>query len=112
MLIDYNLIGKRLAAVRKEQGITQEKLAEKANLSSNYLSHIETSRSIPSLETLMALCTVLDVTPDTLLLGTTVSKKDYLVSDITKQLEQCTESEKRIVYHLIDVMIKERTNKK
>lgn len=111
MSIDYNLIGKRLAAARKEKGITQEKLAEKANLSSNYLSHIETSRSIPSLETLMALCVALDVTPDSLLLGTAVSQDNYLVSDIAQQLEQCTESEKRIVYNLIDVMKKERTKK-
>lgn len=59
----------------------------------------------------MALCVALDVTPDSLLLGTAVSQDNYLVSDIAQQLEQCTESEKRIVYNLIDVMKKERTKK-
>lgn len=111
MLVDYNLIGKRFAAARKEKGMTQEKLAEKANLSSNYLSHIETSRSIPSLETFMTLCTTLEVNPDSILLGSAVTQENYLVSDIAQQLAQCTESEKRIVYHLIDAMTKEHTKK-
>ena len=50
--------------------MTQEQLAEKAELSNIYISHIENSRSIPSLETLMKLCSALDITPDEVLLGT------------------------------------------
>lgn len=111
MMIDYSLLGKRVADLRKQRKLTQEKLAEKADMSSNYLSHIETSRSIPSLETLMTLCTVLDVTPDTILLGTTTAQNDYLISDIEKKLAQLNDSEKRIIYHMIDVLIKERTKK-
>ena len=40
MAIDYSLIGKRVATARKEQGLTQDKLAEKADISNNYLSHM------------------------------------------------------------------------
>ena len=41
MSIDYSLIGKRIAKVRKSRGYTQDNLAERANLSNNYISHIE-----------------------------------------------------------------------
>ncbi len=111
MAIDYSLIGKRVATARKERGLTQDKLAEKADISNNYLSHIETSRSIPSLETLMNICDALDVTPDYLLLGTSDRQKDYLISDIEDKLNQCTDYEKRVIFNLIDIMVKERTKK-
>lgn len=111
MTIDYSLVGKRVAEIRKQRKLTQEQLAEKANISSNYLSHIETSRSIPSLETLVDLCEALGTTPDQILLGTTHAKEDYMVSDIAQKLMQCTEYERRIVFHLLDTLLKERTKK-
>jgi len=111
MAVDYSLIGKRVATIRKQKGLTQEKLAEKADISNNYLSHIETSRSIPSIETLISICDALEITPNRLLLGTSDQQNAYLVSDITDKLNQCTEYEKRIIFNLISLMIKERTKK-
>lgn len=111
MAVDYSLIGKRIATARKECGLTQDKLAEKADISNNYLSHIETSRSIPSLETLVSICDALDVTPDYLLLGTSDRQTDYLVSDIAHKLSQCNDYEKRIIFNMIDVLLNERTKK-
>ena len=57
MKIDYNLLGRRIARLRKERRLTQDKLSEKAEISNNYLSNIENGRSIPSLETLCLLYT-------------------------------------------------------
>lgn len=107
MLIDYALLGRRLADLRREQNMSQSKLAEKANISNNYLSHIETSRSIPSLETLMSLCNALSVTPNTLLLGADVTEDDYMVFDIERKLARCTKAEKQIVHDLVDVLLKQ-----
>ena len=67
MNIDYQTLSKRISDLRRKKGLTQESLAEKTELSSNYISHIENSRSIPSLETLMKLCSALDITPDEVL---------------------------------------------
>ena len=55
MAVDYNRIGKRLAELRKSRGMTQAGLAEKAEITNNFLSHIERSYSIPSLETLVRI---------------------------------------------------------
>lgn len=70
MAVDYNRIGKRIAELRKSRGMTQASLAEKAEITNNFLSHIERSYSIPSLETLVRICDALGVTPDAVLLGT------------------------------------------
>lgn len=108
MTIDYSAVGKRISLIRKNRGMTQEQLAEKAELSNIYISHIENSRSIPSLETLMKLCSALDITPDEVLLGTKQDMENYLQSDIQKKLILCTPKERRMVSRFIDLLLEER----
>ena len=105
MTIDYSAVGKRISLIRKNRGMTQEQLAEKAELSNIYISHIENSRSIPSLETLMKLCSALDITPDEVLLGTKQDMENYLQSDIQKKLILCTPKERRMVSRFIDLLL-------
>lgn len=111
MTIDYSAVGKRISLIRKNRGMTQEQLAEKAELSNIYISHIENSRSIPSLETLMKLFSALDVTPDEILLGTKQDMENYLQSDIQKKLILCTPKERRMVSRFIDLLLEEREEK-
>ncbi len=111
MTIDYSAVGKRISLIRKNRGMTQEQLAEKAELSNIYISHIENSRSIPSLETLMKLCSALDITPDEVLLGTKQDMENYLQSDIQKKLILCTPKERRMVSRFIDLLLEEREEK-
>lgn len=51
-----------LTAARKAKGMTQEQLAEAMNASRSAVSHWESGRSIPDVETLKKLCTVLECT--------------------------------------------------
>nr|WP_243150778.1 helix-turn-helix transcriptional regulator [Anaerotruncus sp. 1XD42-93] len=106
--IDYAVFGRRIAAIRKKRGLTQEKLAERADVTNNFISHIETCRSIPSLETVVKLCNALDVTPDALLLGTETRSRAYLTQDILRKLEGCTPQERRLVDGFIDLLVAER----
>lgn len=108
MYIDYQLLGSRIAQLRKNRKITQEKLAEKAEISNNYLSNIENNRSIPSLETLIKVCMALDATPDELLLGISKAEKHYLSADILQKLNSCTPHEKRLIDGFINLLIQER----
>lgn len=108
MDIDYSLIGKRIASIRKGQGITQAKLAEKADITNNFLSHIERSHSIPSLETLVNICEALDVTPDTVLLGTKTAQKEYLNDEIYQRISSCTSKQKRFIVEVIEALQKEK----
>ena len=109
MKIDYNLLGRRIARLRKERRLTQDKLSEKAEISNNYLSNIENGRSIPSLETLVRLCEAMEVTPDTVLMGTVTDVKQYMNDDIQQLLAQCTPQEKRYVIGILKVFLAERS---
>ncbi len=108
MVNDYSLIGRRLAAFRKGKKLTQEKLAERTDLANNYISNIENNRSIPSLETLVKLCTALDITPNDLLIGTSNISKDYLTDELYDKIKNCTPKEKRLIDGFIQLLMTER----
>ncbi|MBR4308708.1 MAG: helix-turn-helix transcriptional regulator [Oscillospiraceae bacterium] len=69
MELDYTEIGKRIALRRKQLGLKQSQVSEKAEIGEKYLSCIERATSIPSLEVLMRIARALDTTPNHLLLG-------------------------------------------
>lgn len=106
--IDYTLLGERLRSYRRQQKLSQEALAERAGISCVYLSHIENSRSIPSLETLVRLCRALAITPDSLLLGADSAGETYLNKGINGQFSMLLPSERRLVNGFIQLLLKER----
>lgn len=53
MELDYTEIGKRIAQRRKELGLKQTEVCERAGINDKYLSCIERATSIPSLEVVM-----------------------------------------------------------
>lgn len=69
MELDYSEIGKRIARRRKELGLRQVQVCERAGINDKYLSCIERATSIPSLEVVMKLALALDTTPDEFLTG-------------------------------------------
>ena len=56
MAIDYTMIGKRLKESRMAAKLTQEKVAEAADITTVYLSKIENGKVTPTLDTLGAVC--------------------------------------------------------
>lgn len=54
-------IGFRVRQARENANLTQEKLAEKANVSTSFISRLENGSALPSLDRLYMLAGVLDV---------------------------------------------------
>ena len=76
MELDYSQIGKRIAQRRKDLGLRQVEVCERAGINDKYLSCIERATSIPSLEVIMKLALALDTTPDTFLTGSVRYESD------------------------------------
>lgn len=85
MELDYSQIGKRIAQRRKELGLKQTEVCERAGINDKYLSCIERAASIPSLEVVMRLALALDTTPDTFLVGS-VRHNDDQWRDVAEML--------------------------
>lgn len=110
MYIDFKLLGKRISQRRHELGIKQNELAEKAEIANNYLSNIETGRSIPSLETFSRLCVVLNATPDSFLLGTV--KTDDVTQSIIDNLKLCDNDSIDLVDDFVQLIVKRQNHTK
>lgn len=108
MYIDFKLLGKRISQRRRELGIKQNELAEKAEIANNYLSNIETGRSIPSLETFSRLCIVLNATPDSFLLGTV--KTDDVTQSIIDNLKLCDNNSIDLVDDFVQMIVKRQNH--
>lgn len=54
------VFGERLRHVRKRRGLTQEELAERADLAGPYISDMERGMKVPSLTTVLRLAMALE----------------------------------------------------
>ena len=96
--LDYLRIGVRIGDYRRERKISQAELAELTDLSVGYISHIETGSTKASLEVLVKIAAVLEVTVDRLLLGNQANDKGSYTPEIRELLEDCNNFEKAVIY--------------
>ena len=62
-------LGKRIAEIRKDRGLTQEELAELCSVTRQTISNWENGKSYPDLETLVLISDTFDVSLDAILKG-------------------------------------------
>ena len=102
MKVDYKLIGKRIKDIRMQQEITQEQLSEFADITSGYLSKIETGIGKPSLEVLISISYSLGVSLDDIVYANTRMENFGIVKrSILKTIDECTASEQELICHMI-----------
>lgn len=101
MRINYALIGRRVRETRKQQKISQERLAELTNVSVGYISHIETARKKASLSMLIRIANALGITVDELLNGNQIYNPNDYQTDIDQIMDDCSLLEKRMIFELI-----------
>lgn len=78
--MDYESLGKRIRQQRKLLNMTQETLAKAIGVSTSYVGHIERALKHCSLDTLVALCNALQVSPAFLLQD---SLEDRLIDEFS-----------------------------
>ena len=61
------LIGRRIQNARKENGLTQEELAQRLDMSTKYISNIECGEKLARMETFISITNVLKTDANTLL---------------------------------------------
>lgn len=74
--MDYKDFGERVRKRRQQKGWTQEMLAKELGVSTSFVGHIERGSRKASLETLVQIVNVLDVSADYLLAGSLENRND------------------------------------
>ena len=105
MKVDYVLLGKRIAQRRRSLGLTQVQVNEIADLSDKYLSNIETARSIPSIDSLMRICTALSVSPGYILTGTLIKEDTGLSDKVIDKTKLLSEKKMKLLDNFVDWLI-------
>ena len=99
-MIDYKLIGKRIKQARVNLNLTQQALAEKLDVSTNYLSKVEGGHEKPNLDFLGRISIATEISLPELLTGV-VERSRYLRNDIAKILDMCSPEKTRLIYDII-----------
>jgi len=101
MGIDYKALGKRIKFARTNLDLTQEKLAEKVEISPTHISNIETGSTRVDFSTVVDIANVLGVTLDDLMCDSLIHARVQFNRDISLILEDCTAYEIRVIKDLI-----------
>ena len=100
------LFGKQLAKLRKAKGLKQHELEEKIGSGPQYVSHLETGTSKPSLDNIFQLAEALNVSPMELFFVEGLDeKKEILHRRIEHVLDGCDEKQLRKLYRLMLVSL-------
>ena len=88
-------IGKNIRKFRLARKLRQEDLAEKTDLTTNYIGMVERGEKIPSLETFIKIVNVLET-------GYTVKN-----SMLNEKLEKLAPEDRNRIYEVIDTLVKQ-----
>ena len=101
MKINYKIIGKNIKDIRTARGLTQTELAEKTDLSVQFISYIETGTKHPGLETLIGIAAALGTTMDALLLGNQPGNRQSYQKELQELLDGFSERDRGFITYMI-----------
>ena len=94
------LLGKRIKELRKQNGFTQDYLAEKLNIEPRQLSKLETGRNYPSFETIMALLETFNITFEELTDFGHLKEDENIKSKMFEELDRLDSEKIRYLYKI------------
>lgn len=101
---NYKAIGLRIRFFRKERGLTQGKLAEKAGVEPSNLSHIERGAAKVSLPTLLKIANALEVSLDDLVYESLEKSRHISCKELEAVLTDCSDQEVRAISEMAKLM--------
>lgn len=98
--MDYYKIGQNIRKIRKAHGLSQEELAEKVNISTTHMSHIETGNTKLSLPVFVDIASSLEVRTDDLLDNSSETTSTSL-DEISDVLDRCSAQEAKVIADIV-----------
>ena len=95
-------IGNKVQQARREKGYTQEYVAEKIDKSVDILRSIENGRSVGSVETLLNICNILDITLDYIFIDLLEKKGEILDNKLYKDFQELSLEQKGLINAMIE----------
>lgn len=109
-IVDYVDLGLRIRQKREQLGLSQEKLAAAAELSSMTIFRLENGLTKTELSTLVRVANVLDISLDELLCASLTCNTAVYQNEYHDLIKNCTHKELRIVNEVLPVLLKSLRN--
>ncbi len=103
MNTELQQIGSRVKQARLAKHMTQQQLAEAADMSVSFLSNIENGRQSMNLRALIAISDALNVSSDSLI-REVPRTASHIAEEIEKELTSCTPKEREAILQLVKLM--------
>ncbi len=94
------LLGKRIAELRNKRGLTQDKLAELTNYSTNHIAKLESARTNPSFELLINLAHALNVELKELFCFDKYESVEYIRNELEKIIKKSGDNKVQLLYKI------------
>lgn len=99
-------IGERCRRAREIAGYTQEQLAERIGVSTQFLSDAERGVTGMSVNTIIKLCQVLNISADFLLLGKETTNSDEKLLSLYARINRLSPQEQEMIEAVSNLMMK------
>lgn len=111
--IDYGKLGRRIRELRKAHGLTQQQVADRIDCVESFVSHIENGKTKPSLETLLRLGQLFQVSLDSFFLDSpSLLPSTVINGKIAPKLEKCDALTLQTVADMLDILVAEQEARK
>lgn len=104
MQLNYKDIGMRIRKERTAISMSQQTLAELANLQPNTISHIERGATTVQLQSLINIANALQVPIERLLCGVTVASEQALKGILADLFNDCSAEEMRVMVDMCETL--------
>ena len=100
-------IGERITQLRKQKNLSQEELAKKIEVSRTIIGNYERNLNTPSIEIIIKLAKVFNVSVDYMIGEGLNSAYDKEMINRLDELENLPDDEKKRVFHYIDLIVRD-----
>ena len=101
MELDFSAIGMRIQKQRNFLKLTQQEIYDKVDVSHNHYSRIENGHAAPSLELLVNICEILDISIDYVIAGNISNNKN---PNFVDKFNKLTAKQKQYIINQIDTI--------
>lgn len=98
-------IGRRIQQYRKKKGLTQEQLAEKVGLSTNYISAVERGVNSLNRNKLIEVMNCLECSADEIFADVLNNSYEIKSSLLTEQISQLPKDEQERIFAVVQTLI-------
>ena len=103
--MDSIILGRNIHRVRRDKGLSSDKLSELCDITPAYLRQVEAGSKTPSLPLFVTLCNKLNISPVYLLAGVVANTVDANIEELDALCKSATPSQLKLIVAILNAAL-------